>query len=1637
MNPENIGKNYRSFKTLVRIVSHFCDEFSLVFACCNYRNLRDKVMGSLRKKCLVEIKEITLDVETKTLYTSIKNSLGDKKPHALMIFGLESVNKIEEVLKATNQIREEFTQFKFPLIIWIDDHLLQMMIRLVPDFHSWGTTVEFVISKKELLKFIKKTTDDVFQIVSDGGASIFLEDSSFQLEKGSPLRNELELTQEDVQKRKIQLDIELAASLEFVLGRITDNYTESARKHYEKSLALWEKTENLERWGYLLFYLGFWWHSHAVFNHAEREPSYLKAKNYYQQSLEKFEQDHRPDLISNFINALALALYRLKHWDELEEVAKKAVGLHKIYSHPFRQARGYHFLSEVALAKGNWKKAKKMAEKSLDIFNSEIEQNLTQILHEEVTYLSWEKSFHQAGYLFSLGKAQKELGEIEEGITTLKLAIDIAKPEYDPQLYVDILDSLQELYFQSSQYLLAFETKQKRREIQQQFGLRAFIGAGRLVHSQSIKNPGLPYVKKLQKVNPEIAASGRVKDIEKLVRRIRLNDRKLIVIHGHSGVGKSSIIQAGLIPELNNIFVEERRVLPVLQRYYTNWIKTLIQVLFAAFKNIKSIQFNLDNCQNIDDIQAELKKISLRHNLLIVFIFDQFEELFFVCKEPEQRKQFYQFIKFCLDTPFIKVVLSLRQDYLHYLLEGNRLKYFEAVNDNILDKSILYHIGNFSPDEAKCVINTLTETTQIIPETALIDELVKDLAQESNEVRPIELQVVGAQLQAMEITTLEQYRQEGPTRKLVEKYLDEVIRECGAENKQLAELVLYLLTDENNTRPLKTRYDLIRELKDLAHYLEQKVENLDTVLQIFVASGIICLLPEIPVERYQLVHDYLVSFIRQQRSSEIIDQLNHEREKRKKAEAQRQEAEEKLNQVLQQRLKEAQENIKRKKNQLIVSLGASLVMALLTFSSFYLWQETNRQKRQVTLAQLTSEYTNFISKNYQIEALLKMIRAGKLLSNKNPVSDFEKKTVRQLQAAVNIILERNRLEGKEGHLGPVISVNLSPNGKMVASAGDDQKIKLWKSTGEFIQSLEGHDGKVWYVTFSPDSKIIASASEDKTIKLWKVDGTLIRTIPAHEDAVQWLSFSPDGQQIASASRDQTVKIWTAEGSLITTLRGHNSPVLSVSFSPDGQLIASSSQDGTLILWNRQGNLIKTFKAHNQDIWSIAFSPDSQTIASASTDQTVKLWSRDGQLLKTLAEHKNRVFSVSYSPNGQSIATADTNGTIIFWSREGILKTTIRGHRDAVNQVSFTPDSKMLVSASKDSTVRMWNLDGIPQVFQPTEKVYNMIFSPDGQLLASVSDQNQVILWKAHRWAKQQLPYGLSKQLSFTAHSDFVYNISFSPDGKLIASASKDQTVKLWNLKGEVIKNLPHNAPVWTVKFSPDGKLIATASEDKIVQLWTRDGKLLHSLKGHQDSINDLNFSPDSQLIASASDDGTIILWKQDGTLVKIIEGNGSKFTSVSFSPSSGKNLLLVAATNTGLIKLWTGEDIHWKELDWVDLLQENHQNIIYDVNFSSDGEIIASASEDQTVKLWNNNGIFITTLQIGSAPIFSASFSPNGQTLVANDSANRVIFWNIGDFTNVNYLLRKACYQLDDYLNFNPKVNQEDKMLCKDYKKNF
>ena len=428
----------------------------------------------------------------------------------------------------------------------------------------------------------------------------------------------------------------------------------------------------------------------------------------------------------------------------------------------------------------------------------------------------------------------------------------------------------------------------------------------------------------------------------------------------------------------------------------------------------------------------------------------------------------------------------------------------------------------------------------------------------------------------------------------------------------------------------------------------------------------------------------------------------------------------------------------------IAAIGFSLLVTTgLTFIAFNLLQIAKKEKLNALISLSESSF----KANDELGALMASVKAGKQLQKQLWMSrEHQNETVLALQQVINIISERNRLQGHEGR---VRSISFSPDGQKIVSASDHQTVKLWSVNGSLLKTLSSHQGAVNYVCFSPDGTIIASASADKTVKLWNEDGTNFITLNGHRDYVNSVNFSPDGQRLVTASDDETIKIWKIDGTLLKTLPGHKSWVYKAYFSPDGKKIASASDDKTVKIWQLDGELIQTLEGHELRIRSVTFSPDGELIASASNDETVKLWKRfgstfrldktirvgqgnnsikfspdgeifatanvdkkvrlwhrDGTLLKVLQGHDAEVWSVSFSPDGQKIASASADKTIKLWSREGILLQTFTGDNDWVRSVSFSPDSKKLVSGSSDKTVMIWDLNAIATSTSRIEDLLN-------------------------------------------------------------------------------------------------------------------------------------------------------------------------------------------------------------------------------------------------------------------------------------------------------------------------------------------
>ena len=1639
-------------------------EFKPILARCNYAILQRKLARQLRQLCTHPIRRIVLPPSTQHLYATLQKDLANQPPTAVMVFGLEEVVKIDGLLTSMNAVREEFRKnCRFPLIFWVNDELLRHLIRWAPDFESWATLTEFSIVPDDLLHVVRRKLEKLFSAILDAGADRFLTN---EMILGTHYRDELRFAREAL-TRNGQLDPELEACCKFLEGRdaYASDLSDPALVYCQYSLEFWQQQNNCLREGVVQFQIGLCYYRKGELKSEDSYPDWEKARHAWQQCIDCFEKLQRSDLVAKFISQLWEVLQQLEDWYRLQMLAKKALALHQNDGNQVLLAQDYSCLAAVEIHHECWPAARELAEQAWETL-------------QNVPVDRWRSQ--GLVVLEGLLKARHPQTQTKEMLDELKERSLQLGPQNKPQLYIEILERLRNLYLDREFYLEAFILKQERRSVQQEYGLRGFVGAGRLkLQRQHQFAPG--GIDPQTAPAPEIDKSRRAKDIEALLDRIRKPQHKLIVIYGQSGVGKSSIVEAGLIPKLLWDSIGTRDAIPVLLRVYTNWIEDLGKKLTAALRTARANYKPNNSHYSRETILQQLQQNTRRNNFLVILIFDQFEEFFIACQDRDDQYRFAEFLRDCLNTPQVKVVLSLREDYLDWLLRWSLQVDLDAINNNILDKEILYYIKNFSLKEAKTVIQNLMEQAQLNPEPGFVDALVEDLAG-GVDVRPIELQVVGAQLQTEEINTLERYREKGPKDELVKRYLQEFIEDCGSKTTQkVAGFVLYVLTEKSDTRPLKTRDQLEADLADLAtnladiqtldwvlendktRPLETQVEleadlkdlatkltdaqTLDLVLRIFVESGLVVLWPGSADERYQLVHDYFVTFIRQQQEPEIdrlkrvklaLEQAKKQREDEQRAEAERQRTQLEK-QLLERQLQAEQELTQRRTQQL--ELQKLKLQRRLVFSAWVLstalvilaaagfgWWQTASGKKQIELASLNEEYQTLILRDLQLEAAVTIARAGKQLRHKTPKSKPDRETLDMLRQSVYEVQERNRLETDRARAG-FLSVSVSPDDQWIAAGSDDGTIQIWSKTGELLKTLRGHKNFVLCVHFSPDGQLLASANADGTVKLWNRDGKVVKTLSEHSGAVNWVSFSPDGQLLASAGEDGTVKLWNRQGELLKSLDAHNKAVLKVSFRPDGKQFASASADEVVKLWDLEGNLLKIFTGHQDDVWSVSFSPDGELLASASDDRTIKLWTLEGTLLKTLKGHEAGVNSVDFSPDGQRIASASRDETLKLWTKDGTLISTIRGHLDTVNQVTFMRGGQILVSASRDSTVRLWEPDLIPEIFRPAYRVIGATFSPNSQIVASATNNVEQKNYDIFLWD----PKTFKKRLTeFQGHREWVNEISFSSDGQWLASASDDRTVKLWQKDdGNLLNTFEgHDARVYSVSFNPDGQLIASGSGDGTVKLWRRDGTLMQVFEGHRDLVTSVRFSPDGELIASGSNDQTVKLWTLDGTVVADLEGGSGGISTVRFSPDGRR---LAAATDSGRIQLWKRQGSSWQPV--VTSLAGGHRESVYSLSFSPKDPIFASASRDGTVKIWDLDGTLIATLEVGAKLVESVAFSPDGNTLLAIDANNQVSVWKLDfgnpeTFSKIDYWLSQACERLSNYLKYNPKVSQQDRKLC-------
>ncbi len=536
--------------------------------------------------------------------------------------------------------------------------------------------------------------------------------------------------------------------------------------------------------------------------------------------------------------------------------------------------------------------------------------------------------------------------------------------------------------------------------------------------------------------------------------------------------------------------------------------------------------------------------------------------------------------------------------------------------------------------------------------------------------------------------------------------------------------------------------------------------------------------------------------------------------------------------------------------------------------------------------------------------------------------------------------------------------------------------------------FKGHSGTVHSVAFNPDGTRIVTGSWDKTARLWDTTtGEELRRFIGHDEAVLSVAFSSDGARVLTGSEDRTARLWdTKTGKEISRLRGHAGFVRSAGFSPDGAFIVTGSSDKTARVWDtKTGKELTQLSGHDEEITSACFSSDGAHIATASYDHTARVWdARTGAELLQLRGHSGPVLSIAYSPDGALIVTGSSDKTIRIWySNNGDPHGLITGP-DGIRSVAFSPDGTRILSGSYDETARVWDAKTGKELMQlegHNDEITSASFSPDGTHIATASYDHTARLWDAGKGT------GLRE---LEGHGGNVNSVAFSPNILRIVSGSSDKTARQWDTRtGAKISELRgHGGPIYSAAFSPDGKYIITASSDETMRLWDAEAATeVKEFTGHQGFVWSVAFSPDGTRILSGSLDNTARVWDvKTATELMVLKGHAGYISGVAFSPDGER---AVTSSYDRTARVW---DLK-KSAEVIKL--SGHDRELSSVTFSPDGTQILTGSLDKTARIWDaHTGQELRILEGHEGEVTSVTFSPDGARILTGSRDYTARLWD-------------------------------------------
>jgi WD40 repeat protein len=1032
---------------------------------------------------------------------------------------------------------------------------------------------------------------------------------------------------------------------------------------------------------------------------------------------------------------------------------------------------------------------------------------------------------------------------------------------------------------------------------------------------------------------------GRDRDSQVIAANLMAS--RLTVLFGPTGVGKTSVLRAGVAYRL-------RQEMGVEVRIHSTWT---------------------------GDPADALAGFSPRATDDLYLILDQFEEYFLY---HEHDRGFVQELAAVIRGRDLRVnvLIGIREDALAQLdlfkasipnLLANRLR-LNHLDRGAGEDAILGPVGRYNElvdskrrfeVEPALVSAVLDEVAAGRVELAAAGRGVVSGGADADLIEAPYLQLVMTRLWEVEeersSTTLrlETLRELGGAAQIVQDHLDHAMAELSPRQKDAAAEMYNFLVTPSGTK-------IAHDVRDLAGYADlDEAEATDVLRQLAAERIVRASSDDRAATRYEIYHDVL--------ADAVAGWRNRHRSERAVQEAER-----------------------RRRRALAVATTALIGLVVVAAIAVFALVERSHSRSQARRAharQLAAAATTDLEANPR-RSLGLALQAAEL--ERGPEEE------RVLRQALLADTQRELLRAT----GPVRVADFDPRGGRVVTGSKDGKVRVYRlgSTSP-VQVLE-HDGPVTAAVYGPRRQLL-TASRDGTARLWSFQGRLVHRLAAG-GPVRSASYGKRGQRVLTLTEDGVIRVWRrVDGKLLRTIhvRGkalpktgeldpagelivtvghdrfarlysastgnfirsleHKGRVHCARFNPSGSEIITCGHEGLVREWSRSGHLIGQFGGPEagQAVLAGTFSPRGLLVAGAVSDGTARLWdARKDEPTAVMFAHFKPVTQIAFSHTGNAIVTGSTDRRARTWLRSGKPVLILAGHTGPINAVAFSPDSRSIVTASEDGTARIWRSGTEPELELYARQISITAFavSPDGKRVL-VGDERGVARVRAVGQARVLASLRVRRPVSAVAFAGETPLVTFLPtaslavshDGKRLARGQADGTVVIHAIGaggGRLLRT--GSAAVSAVAFSPDDTSLATGTSDGSLRIWDiRSGRRLRSFVGHKLGITSVAFSPDGSLLLTASLDNEARTWNvATGAPDRVLGFHSGPVGGASFS-NDGRWVVTAGGTGANIVNVSTGQRA---------LILHGHSRRLIGASFAgADGWLIVTASKDGTIRRYH------------------------------------------------------------------------------------